>query len=224
MDGIHDLGGMQGFGPIEPTASEPPFGEAWEGRTHGLLLSLMSSGAFPPGSFRHAIERMDPVHYLTSGYYEHWLAAIDTLVRELGHAGPEEIEEWMQRVQAGEPVPQRSDPGRTELIRTLMASYRDAAQRPGAGAFVPGDRLRVRNASHGGHTRCPRYVRGRCGTVERVHADAPLPDAQASGGTDREVFYTVAFDARELWQDAEPGHVVYVDLWESYLEPEDRGA
>src|SRR5947199_158755 len=92
MDGVHDLGGMQGFGPVEVEADEPVFHDEWEGRTFGLAGAALGSGRFNTPVFRHAIERMDPGHYLTSSYYEHWLTALATLLVEAGMISRGEFE------------------------------------------------------------------------------------------------------------------------------------
>ena len=93
MDGTHDLGGMQGFGPVVTDGpGEPPFHEPWEGRVHGLMLSLLFSGGLR-GSLRHAIERMGAVDYLETSYYEHWLATLERMVAAKGLTDPEALKE-----------------------------------------------------------------------------------------------------------------------------------
>jgi nitrile hydratase subunit beta len=208
MDGIHDLGGMQGFGPVEVEPDEPTFHERWEGRVFGITGVAMLQGMTNGSEFRHAIERMDPASYLTTSYYEHWLTALGTLLVEKGVVAREDLE----RERSGFLLAPRSGPaGR-------------AVEPPPAGEarrFEVGDRVRVRDIHTGGHTRCPRYVRGREGVVVRVDEPAPLPDAEAHrDDPPEEPTYCVRFDARELWGDqAEPAAAVTVDLWRSYLEP-----
>jgi nitrile hydratase subunit beta len=199
VDGIHDLGGLHDFGAVAVERDEPVFHERWEGRVFGMAIASLQR-ITQLDEFRHAIERMDPVHYLTSPYYEHLLSALATLLVEKG-------------IMAREAVPD------VPLARPA-ASPHDPPE-PSAPVAV-GDRVRVRDLHARGHTRCPRYVRGRCGTVVRVDHEAALPDQAAHARpARRELTYAVRFESRELWgDDAEPGAAaVCVGLWRSYLEP-----
>jgi nitrile hydratase subunit beta len=92
MNGIHDLGGMHGLGPIEPEPDEPVFHEPWERQVFGMMIATFAGGQFNVDQFRHAIERMAPAHYLESSYYEHWLAALETLLVENGALTRDELE------------------------------------------------------------------------------------------------------------------------------------
>jgi nitrile hydratase subunit beta len=206
LDGIHDLGGMDGFGPVEVERGEPVFHAEWERRIFGLAAAFRVSGLGNVHQFRHAIERMDPVHYLGSPYYEHWLTALATLGVEKGIVTREELE----RAAAG--GFRLSAPPRIE-------SLPEATPSPAAPRFAVGDRVRVRNLHRSGHTRCPRYVRGKRGVVVRVDRTFPLPDVAAhSDLACEEHAYGVRFEARELWGRGGGGEVIHVDLWESYLE------
>ena len=207
VDGIHDLGGMQGFGAVAHTPAEPVFAEPWEARARALVEAV--AGAVRPtgGEFRHAIERMAPGHYLTSSYYEHWLTAAATMAVEHGLLTREDLE-----ARAGGPFP-LSGP-------VLAPPVAGAGGDAGESRFAAGDQVRVREWHPRGHTRCPRYVRGKKGVVVRLDGSHPLPDVEAhGGGRRREPTYSVRFDAAELWSDAQHGACEHVDLWESYLEP-----
>jgi nitrile hydratase beta subunit len=222
MEGIHDLGGMQGFGRVEPEPDEPPFHEPWEGRVHGAMLSLGMAGALPPG-FRFAIERMDPVHYLTSSYYEHWLACIETLLTEAGTLSPDEIEAKEGELAGGAVVPRREDAELTDRVRMILRPFPIVDGAEPNPLFSVGDRVRVRRFAPVGHTRCPRYVRGVVGVVERFTGTHTLHDALVMKGEHRlEPVYAVAFRAADLW-DVESDHAVIVELWESYLEEDAVG-
>ena len=207
MDGIHDLGGMQGFGAVDHATAEPAFQEPWEARARALVEAV--AGAVRPtgGEFRHAIERMAPGHYLTSSYYEHWLTAAATLAVEHGLLTREDLE-----ARAGGPFP-LSGP-------VLGPRVTDPGADAGEPRFGTGDKVRVREWHPPGHTRCPRYVRGKTGVVVRLDGSYPVPDVEAhGGGRGPEPTYSVRFDAAQLWSDGQPGVCVHVDLWESYLEP-----
>ena len=206
MDGIHDLGGMQGLGRVAHTPAEPAFREPWQAAARALLMTVADVVGVSGGEFRHAIERMEPGHYLTSDYYEHWLTAAATLAVEHGLVTRAELE-----ARAG---------GRYPLSGPATAA--EIAD-PGRGVDTPrfavGDLVRVREWHSPGHTRCPRYVRGKTGTVLRVDGIHSVPDIEAHSKARRyEPTYSVRFDAGELWRDGQRGVSVHVDLWDSYLE------
>jgi nitrile hydratase len=206
VDGIHDLGGMQGFGAVDHSPAEPAFHARWEANARALLTLVIVALDTSGGEFRHSIERMDPGHYLTSSYYEHWLTAAATLAVEHGLLAHSDLE-----ARAG---------GRFPLSGPVQATpIADPGPDVLTPAFGVGDRVRVRDRHPPGHTRCPRYVRGRTGTVTRVDRIESVPDIEAhSAARRREPTYSVRFDAADLWGEHQPGIGVHVDLWESYLE------
>jgi nitrile hydratase beta subunit len=206
VDGIHDLGGMQGFGMVDHSPAEPAFHHQWEAAARGLLMLVANAVDASGGEFRHSIERMEPGHYLTSSYYEHWLTAAATLAVEHHLVTEADLE-----ARAGGAFP-LSLPVRAPDVR-------DAGPDVTEPRFGPGDQVRVREWHPAGHTRCPRYVRGKTGTVVRVDGSYSVPDVEAHGTARREEpTYSVQFDASELWHDGQPGVSVHVDLWDSYLE------
>jgi len=207
VDGIHDLGGMQGFGAVDHSSAEPAFQHRWEAGARALLELVAGAVQASGGEFRHSIERMAPGHYLTSSYYEHWLTAAATLAVEHGLVTQSDLE-----TRAG---------GRFPLSdRVLAPPVEDAGPDVGTPRFAVGDRVRVRDWHPAGHTRCPRYVRGKAGTVVRVDGTYSVPDIEAHSTARRhEPTYSVRFEAAELWGDDQHGAWVHVDLWDSYLEP-----
>jgi hypothetical protein len=200
MEGVHDLGGRDGFGPVEAEVDEPVFHEAWEGRTFGLAIAAMASGRFNTPMFRHAIERMDPVHYLSSSYYEHWLTAVATLLTESGDVD-------LDGPRLSRPVSPRAPEVGLEPPATTAR-------------FAVGDHVRVRDRRPFGHTRCPAYVRGRHGVVERVEPPANVPEIEAHRRElALEPVYGVRFTGTAVWGEAaEPSTSVHVDLYERYLD------
>ncbi len=213
MDSVHDMGGMQGYGAACWPGSDEPTHAAWELRA--FVLALVTG----PGSshaFRHTIERLDPVRYLAGSYYERWLYEAEQSLVESGAITHEEVAAWERRLEAGEPMPQTSDPaGATRLVQALKRR-RALPQAVGA-RFAPGDPVRVRRMRPAGHTRCPRYLRGARGTIARVHGLDGVPDVD---NAETEAVYAVAFDSAELWGEDVERHVVHADLWERYLEPD----
>lgn len=205
MDGVHDLGGIDGFGPVEHTPAEPVFEHDWERRAFRVNMAALAATGTGGGRFRHSIERMDPAHYLDSSYYEHWLTAAATLVVEDGIATHGELDE-----RAG---------GRFPVSRPDRGSPPLATDRREPG-FAIGDVVRVREWHPRGHTRCPRYVQGRRGVIVRVDGSFNLPDVEAHGGRlVADPTYSVRFSSRELWgEGGADGETIHVDLWEHYLE------
>lgn len=223
MNGIHDLGGMDGFGPVTREPNEPVFHSPWERRVFGMLLATMAQRLYNLDEMRHAIERMSPTHYLGSSYYEHWLAGLERILAEKGRLSATEIETRVNEMgAAASPQPtERSNPALAEALLQGVQVGAPSSRGKGRPRFAAGAAVRVRKMNPHGHTRCPRYVRGALGTVERIHERFVFPDANAHGGGESpQVLYTVGFDARELWgAEAQGRGQVYVDLWESYLEP-----
>lgn len=214
VNGIHDLGGMDGFGPITVERDEPVFHAEWERRAFGLTL-LARWGAAPNlDAFRHAIETLDPVDYLTLGYYGRWLVALERRLVQEGVLSGEELETG-RAVDAAEhsAEPGGGAPPAAGFLREIAAEPR----------FAVGSRVRARNHQPHGHTRLPGYARGKLGRVVRVYPACVFPDANAHGrGEQPQYVYAVAFSTRELWGEGGDPHAhVHVDLFESYLEPEE---
>ncbi|GAB4229471.1 MAG: nitrile hydratase subunit beta [Elainellaceae cyanobacterium] len=225
MNGVHDLGGMHGFGAVATEEDELPFHYFWEKRVFGMTMSTIGS-LYNLDEFRHAIERMGAAEYLSSTYYEHWLAAMEALLVEKGIVTVEELQSCQEKVASipsfEEAVPQRENPDLAEMLAQVIqqgvSTQRPVEQAP---RFQPGDGVIVRKMHPFGHTRCPRYVRAARGVVELAHGAFVFPDANAHlQGEQPEPVYTVGFDAVELWgNDYSGANRIYVDLWESYLEP-----
>lgn len=206
MDGIHDLGGVQGFGPVEVEDDEPVFHNDWERGAYRLSVAAMLAGHLN-GRFRHAIERMDPTWYLASPYYEHWLTATATGLVEGGLITQEELDE---RLGAPYPVARPMRAPRLHGPGPSVLAHRHSV----------GDAVRVREWHPVGHTRAPRYVQGKRGVVVRLYGVFSLPDVEYHcDGVRLEPTYCIRFEACDLW--GAPGDPVHVDLWESYLESEE---
>jgi nitrile hydratase subunit beta len=207
MDGVHDLGGMQGFGPVVVEADEPVFHEEWEGRTFAMGMGSAYALGLNLAVLRHASERMEPGHYLTASYYEHWQVAFASALIEDGLLQRAELEA-------------RCGPFPTSHPALVDPDDVDVPTPSADPAFAVGDAVRVRDRAFAGHTRCPRYVRGRRGVVVHVHDPAPIAEIEAHR-RERvlEHTYGVRFEADELWRNAaEVRAAVYVDLYEHDLE------
>jgi len=207
VNGVHDMGGMHGFGPVTPEPDEPVFHAEWEGRVLAMDQAMRATGEWGVDAARFAREREPPAKYMAESYYERWLGGLERLLLERGLVSEEELT-------AGRSL----TPGRA-LRGNVAAGSRREPSRPAR--FAVGDRVRARNIHPSGHTRLPRYVRGHVGTVTRLHGCHVFPDASAHGlGDDPQWLYVVGFDATELWgADAQSGSTVSVDAFEPYLEP-----
>lgn len=223
MNGAHDMGGMHGFGPVVREENEPVFHDEWEKKVFMMSRVTRTRGIINIDESRHGIERMPPAEYLAASYYERWLSSLERNLVEKGVVTQEELDARVRLLQEqpDAPLPQREDP---DLIATLRApsAGRDQYERPGpAPRFGEGDAVVARNEHPLGHTRLPRYVRGKRGTIHAVRGSYIFPDTHAHGlGEQPQPMYTVSFAGEELWgPSSEPRERVYIDLWESYLEP-----
>ncbi len=224
MDGVHDLGGMQGFGAVEREDNEPAFHAAWEAAVLAMMRAGGARGLYNIDEFRHGIERMSPAHYLRATYYEKWLDGIARLFVEKGVVDKDELA--ARTAFFGE----RPDAPATAVLAAPLSErvpsnpdwVQDAVREAGAPPrYAPGDPVLTRNFHPWGHTRLPRYARGKRGVIDRFHGVHVFPDTNAHGlGEEPQPLYSVRFDARELWgESAEANQRVHIDLWESYLLP-----
>lgn len=223
MNGVHDMGGMQAYGPIlrEP-ANEPYFHEPWEERVFGLFFGCFAGGHFNVDMFRAVIEQMPGHEYLSTSYYEHWLHAIEHLLLANGSLTRQAIDEACRRggiVGAARVAPTNALPVEMVdgLIRTGASTRMADVIAP---RFKPGDTVLARNHHPLTHTRIPRYIKGRRGVVQRDHGVFSFNDTVAHGlGHDPQHVYSVRFSARELWgEQANERDSVCIDLFDSYME------
>jgi len=223
VNGVHDLGGMEGLGAVDPPTEEPVFHTDWERRTFAMFLPFGMSG-LNLDQFRHGIEKLHPVEYLTGRYYEHWLHTYESNFIAKGVISEEELERRTRHFleHPDEELPEGGDPEQAEQFVEIYkagASTRRPTDSPPA--FQVGDRVRVKNIHPSGHTRCARYVRGKEGVVTEVYDAFVFPDTNSKEeGENPARVYNVEFDATELWGSDGGGerHTVRFDLWEPYLE------
>ncbi len=214
MNGVHDMGGMHGLGPVAPEAEEPIFHAEWEKRVLGMVIASPTRGNIDAG--RHQRERIPGADYLRMSYYERWFEALAAMLVASGAISAEELASGRADPAAPKATPRlRAEDVEAALSR--QGSYLREAPPP---MFEPGDAVRARNLNPLGHTRLPRYVRGRLGVIARLHGAHVFPDTHAhGGGDDGRPLYTVRFAARELWgPDVSECDSVSLDLWEPYLE------
>jgi nitrile hydratase beta subunit len=217
MDGVHDMGGMQGFGAVDPT-DELRWSKAdWRARMFAIELSYTQPGGANVDWLRHVLECMPPAVYLGSEYFDRWYWR-DAGV--LANADWVDIEELRTGKAANRPA-DAGEPLSPEAVPAILEQGVDSRRAAeGAPAFKPGDRARARFHSPLGATRLPRYTRGHAGTIEAYHGWYVLPDANACGDERAEPLYTVGFLAKDLWDDVKSQRdMVFVGMWESYLEP-----
>lgn len=217
MNGLHDMGGMQHYGPVQAEAGEPLFHAPWEARAMAITVAMGATGQWNIDQSRSARESLPPREYLNSGYYGIWIRALEALMLSRGLLSREELA-------CGEALAPGATlrPLRRDAVDAALAHGTPAARAATApAAFAVGDRVRLRNMQPLGHTRLPRYVRGHTGMVEIVHGVHVFPDSHATqpAADEGHWLYTVRLDARELWgEQADPTVSVSVDAWEPYME------
>jgi nitrile hydratase beta subunit len=218
MNGVHDMGGMQGMGRVEHEQNEPVFHVPWEGRALAMNLASAAWRKWSLDAFRYQIELLPPAEYLRMSYYEKWFTALTECLLQSGLITRAEIG-------SGKPAPGnvKATPPLTadkvpSMLRSGAIASRDVAVAP---RFHAGQPARTRNINPTGHTRLPRYARDKQGTIHQDHGVYVFPDTSAhSRGENPQHVYSVRFAARELWgEQASPRDAVYLDLWDDYLEP-----
>jgi nitrile hydratase beta subunit len=217
MNGIHDMGGMQDMGPILIEKNEPLFHEPWEARAMALMLACND---LIPKNFaeRFAIEQIPPVEYLRMSYFERWVEALQYMLINGGAIKREELT-------SGRPAPgsPKATPALPAAKVAAMITEDDASRLnvPVHPRFKLGQHVRARNMNPAGHTRLPRYARGKTGIIVRDQGVFAFEDSNAAGlQTNKpQHVYSVRFTAGELWGDeAPPQDTVYIDMWDDYLE------
>jgi nitrile hydratase subunit beta len=217
MNGVHDMGGMHGLGPIALEADEPVFHARWEARALALVLAAGAWGRWTIDATRHERERIPGPEYLRMSYYEKWIAGLEGLLVKTDLVTREEIASGRPAAGTHKPAPPLTA---DKVMRVLASGSPVAREATRAPKFAPGERVRARNINPVGHTRLPRYARGHLGAITRFHGAHVFPDANAHGlGEQPQPLYQVRFEARELWgEDSRGKSAVYLDLWEDYLE------
>jgi nitrile hydratase subunit beta len=224
MNGVHDMGGMHGFGKVAPEAGEPVFHALWEGRVLAMNRAAGWLGLWTIDGSRFSLEMLPPDVYLGSSYYRRWALGLEIRCMQLGLVSADELAAGRALCPANSPAESLGKSVKPALAaadvpNTLTrGNYERPA--PAPAKFAPGDRVRTRNINPPGHTRLPRYARGRSGVIESIRGCHVFPDTAATGRSDEAHWlYTVVFDSRELWGDgADPALKVSVDAWEPYLE------
>jgi nitrile hydratase subunit beta len=224
MNGVHDLGGTDGLGPIEVPEEEPVFREDWEKAAFAMFSMCFRAGFFGVDQFRFGMEQMHPAAYLLAPYYEHWIHTVEHFGARKGDIDLDELDRrtthYLENPDA--PVPQREDADLLAFINAVIPAGASAKRESDKSArFQVGDRVTVKSDSPLGHTRRARYTRGRTGEVVLAHGTFIYPDSAGNDGGDApEHVYTVKFTNEELWgaESAEPNGVVYFDVWDPYIE------
>ena len=218
MNGVHDMGGMDGFGKVEPEPNEPMFHADWESRVLAMVRAMGAAGAFNIDTSRFYRETLPPHVYLSSSYYKKWFLGLEEMLIEKGYLTREEVAAGhaMQPAKA-------LKHGKFDLanVERVMVRGKFARPAPAPAKFNIGDRVRAKNIHPATHTRLPRYARDKVGVVERCHGCHMYPDSVAvDRGDDPQWLYTVVFDSRELWgPDADPTLKISIDAFEPYLDP-----
>jgi nitrile hydratase beta subunit len=218
MNGVHDMGGMHGMGPIQAERNEPVFHAEWEGRVLALRRAMGAWRKWNIDVLRHEVELVPPAEYLRLSYYERQFVAFLEMLAKSGLVTRAELESGKPADGSTKATPALTPEKAAVLVAKGVPASRDVPVTP---RFRLGDRVRARNMHPVGHTRLPRYARGKLGLIDRDHGVFVFPDTNAHFlGEKPQHVYSVRFAARELWgQQASPRDSVYVDMWDDYLEP-----
>lgn len=217
MNNVHDMGGMQNFGAVDPDPNEPLFHHEWEKEVLALTLAMGATGTWNIDESRATRESLPPAQYLSMSYYQIWLSALEILLTKHSLISEAELE---KRQVLEKP---------TQLQRVLNASAVEAVLSAGAPVereavntpqFSVAQRVKVRNIHPQTHTRLPAYIKGCTGIVTRIHGCHVFPDSNAIGeGENPHWLYNVQYCANELWGKSHSQFAhVHVDCWEPYLE------
>ena len=218
MNGVHDVGGMQDFGPIKPEPNEPVFHASWEGRVLAMNLAIAAWGKIVVDNRRYMRELIPPAEQLAMSYYEKWYVGLIMNLIDAGMVTCTEVENGI--VLPGSP--KLTPPLPASRVPVFLSSGSPKNRNvPATARFQRGQRVRARNINPPTHTRLPRYARGKFGVVEAARGIFVFPDTNAQGlGEKPQYLYSVRFAARELWGDQGGAKdSVYVDMWDDYLEP-----
>ena len=217
MNGVHDMGGMQDMGPIQYEKNEPVFHARWEARVFALARAAGAWGKWNLDASRHSREVIPAAEYLRMSYYEKWTAGLVELLVKSGLVTQAEIESG----KTARGSPKATPPFTPDKVSPLVTQGVPASRRAQtAPRFQVGQQVRARNINPTGHTRLPRYARGKVGMVDRDYGAYVFPDTNAHFlGEKPQRVYSVRFSARELWgEQASPRDSVYIDMWDDYLE------
>jgi nitrile hydratase subunit beta len=228
MNGPHDVGGLHGLGRVERELNEPPFHDDWEKLVLAMRVILANQRIYGMDESRYGVERIPPAEYYAATYYERWLASMVTNLIEKGVITREELDAKLKEIEqvANYALPVRNNPEYTRELEAVIHNRvrlgRSQMREAVTPKFAPGERVHTININPRTHTRLPRYARHKSGVINCVYGTFVFPDAVIKRqGENAQPLYSVSFDAEELWgRDAEPNQQVYLDLWESYLEPE----
>ncbi len=224
MNGVHDMGGMHGFGSVD-VDDDAAFHDEWERAVFAVEKLLRYQSIYEVDRKRHALERLDPVTYLEASYFERWALGAEKLLLETGTITEDE---YLEAIDSHDgtglfefDADEGSDDDLVDLVHGAFGSDAAYDREPLEPRFEAGEAVVVRNDHPEGHTRCPRYVRRAEGTIDAVQGTHVVPDEAAHGTEVAEPLYSVRFEAAELWNDDTDGDAVYIDLWERYLDAAD---
>jgi nitrile hydratase subunit beta len=217
VNGVHDMGGMHGMGPIQYEKNEPVFHARWEARVYALNRAMGAWRKWNIDASRHERELIPPAEYLRMSYYEKWFAGLLELLVKSGLVTRTEIKSGKRARGSAKATPALT----AEQVTSTTGKVTPRREVPVSPRFTVGQRVRARNINPAGHTRLPRYARGKLGAIDRDHGVHVFPDTNAHFlGEKPQHVYSVRFSARELWgEQAPPRDAVYLDMWDDYLEP-----
>jgi len=208
MSSLHNLGGMQGFGPVWATAEGTAFYTEDERRVFRLMMGLMAGGWCDTDGFRDAVESLPVPTYARECFPVNYFLGMEKQLAERGLIQPGDLEAWMK----GE-----KPAGRPDKPPPIMAPGRES---PEPARFKVGDRVKIGTIDRQGHNRLPNYLRGQIGTITAERGLVDFPDALAAReGRRPQPVYTVEFLAREVWGNPDAGDDrISAEIFQAYIE------
>lgn len=220
MNGVADMGGMHGFGPVVVETNEPIFHADWEKRAVGVQIAAAMAGAWISDECRYFKEAMPAADYLSKSYYEHWLYFLEQLIVHKGVATAEEVAAGhLITSSPGDGATKIAPGGKVAELFLVGGSLAQPSDRPVR--FAKGQKVIARNIHPSGHTRLPRYIRNHVGTVVECLGSYAFADSRAHGlGENPQPTYMVRFSGDELWgPDCEPNSSLTIEMFDDYLDP-----
>jgi len=218
MNGVHDMGGLECFGPVVPEPDEL-FHDEWEKQVLATTLAVGATGTWNLDESRFSREALPPDQYLSIGYYRIWLSALENLLVKHGLVNAEELKSGQSLTP---PATIKNVLEAKDVTAKLRAGSPVDREVPSKPCFAVGDLVRVVNRHTLTHTRLPAYIRNHSGVIHKIHGAHIFPDSHAIGeGENPQWLYNVRFEAADLWGDARATDgSVHVDCWEPYLSKE----
>ncbi|MCD8505124.1 MAG: nitrile hydratase subunit beta [Burkholderiaceae bacterium] len=219
MNNVHDMGGMQGYGPVEIDEPGVVFHHDWERHAFALTVAVNTAGQWNIDQSRAVRESLPPLQYLSNSYYQIW---VDALQKQLLQTGMVSLQELQSGQAAGPGLPGVKALNAEQLPAALLKGWPSERQTTAPARFKLGQRVRTIEAHPKTHTRLPGYCRDKEGVITGLHGMHVFPDKNAIGPDEPQWMYTVEFSAQEIWGEDTTASSICLNCWEPYLVEADN--